>query len=67
MALQFDQVYAQAAARERVQAMHALLRRGMSLAEVADIYQVSRERVRQLVAAHFPEYKAVRGRRKKPA
>jgi DNA-directed RNA polymerase sigma subunit (sigma70/sigma32) len=56
-----------ALARERAAAMHSLLRRGFSLAEIADIYEISRERVRQLVAKHFPEYRARRGRPRKEA
>lgn len=42
------------AARERAAAMLALLQRGDTLETVADVYQVSRERVRQLVRKHFP-------------
>lgn len=57
-----DQV---ARARERAEAMHALAGRGMTLTDIAAVYKVSKERVRQILEAHFPDFKAPRGRPRK--
>lgn len=50
---------------DQAKVMHALLLQGYSLRAVGVTFELSGERVRQLVKKYFPKYQAKRGRHAK--
>lgn len=59
--------YELAVARERAEAMLRLKKKGHTLQQIGDLFELSRERVRQLLAAHFGDFpKMPAGRKPAP-